>query len=194
MLTPAPSPLTPLGLPELPNELSLDADIPASRLPPSVLAPELQTWPPESSNAALRRARGLSGSASPAPDERGRRRRSSGRSDTDDLESDGGEKRERYKRRKGLDGKLIRASARPRKRIDKQLQIERHGQKPPEKVAPRARTLPEARLKALVRGKKRELQLAPCIRKRYDPWGKCTQCVSKIGGDSCRFRNYRVFP
>jgi hypothetical protein len=193
MLTPASSPLTPLGLPELPNELSLDADIPASSLPPSVLAPELQ-YQPESSNAAIRRARGLSTSASPAPDARGTRRRSFARSETDDLESDGGEKRERYKRRKGLDGKLIRASARPRKRIDKQLQIERNGQKPPEKVAPRARTLTENRLKALVRGKKRELQLAPCIRKRYDPWGKCTQCVSKIGGDSCRFRNYRVFP
>ncbi|GMK55738.1 hypothetical protein CspeluHIS016_0207940 [Cutaneotrichosporon spelunceum] len=174
-LTPL-SPLSPLGLPELPNELSLDADISVSSLPPSALAPELQTLRPESSNAARRRARGLSASASPAPDEVGRRRRSPGRSDTGDLESDGGEK------------------PRPRKRIDKQLQIERHGQKPPEKVAPRARTLPDARLKALVRGKDKEIQLAPCIRKRYGPWGKCTQCVSKIGGDSCRFRNYRVFP
>ncbi|BEJ16184.1 hypothetical protein CspHIS471_0507890 [Cutaneotrichosporon sp. HIS471] len=199
--SPAPSsplssipPLSPMRLPELPNELSLDADIPTSSLPSSVLAPELQTSRPESSNTARRRVRAASASASPAPDEVGRRRRSAGRSDTDDRESDSGEKRERYKRRKGLDGKLIRASARPRKRIDKQLQIERHGQKPPEKVAPRARTLPDARLRALVRGKDKELQLAPCIRKRYDPWGKCTQCVSKIGGDSCRFRNYRVFP
>ncbi|CAK9781514.1 unnamed protein product [Cutaneotrichosporon oleaginosum] len=193
--SPAPSsPLTPLGLPELPNELSLDVDIPPSRLPPSILAPELQTSEPaESSRAALRRTRGVLSSASPALNG-SERRQSFGRSDTDDFESDGGEKRERYKRRKGLDGKLIRASARPRKRIDKQLQIERDGQKPPEKVAPRARTLTDTRLKALVRGKRRELQLAPCIRKRYGPWGKCTQCVSKIGGDSCRFRNYRVFP
>lgn len=115
--------------------------------------------------------------------------------DRDELHSsDGGERRERYKRQKGLDGKLIRRSNRPRKRLDKQLQIERHGDKPPEKVAPRAKTLSDQRLKAMVRGKTREVQLAPCIRQRYGKWGKCTQCVSKIGGDSCRFRNYRIFP
>lgn len=195
-LTLASSPLTPLPplspVPELPTELDLDDNIPLARFPSSVLAPELQTYSAESSSAALHRARVLH-SASPHPDDL--RRRSPGRSeDGDELGSDGNEKRERYKRRKGLDGKLIRASAKPRKRIDKQLQIERHGQKPPEKVAPRAKTLSEMRLKAMVRGKTRETQLAPCIRPRYGKWGKCTQCVSKIGGDSCRFRNYRIFP
>lgn len=200
MLTVASSPLTPLPplspVPELPTELSLDADIPVSRHPSSALAPELQTYSAESSSAALRRTRATSSSASLHHDELARRRgQSPSRSeDRDELGSDGGEKRERYKRRKGLDGKLIRASARPRKRIDKQLQIERHGQRPPEKVAPRAKTLSEMRLKAMVRGKTRETQLAPCIRPRYGQWGKCTQCVSKIGGDSCRFRNYRIFP
>jgi hypothetical protein len=57
-----------------------------------------------------------------------------------------------------------------------------------------ARTLTDAKIKEMLKGKDKEVQLAPCIRPRYGRWGKCTQCVSKLGGDSCRFRSYRTFP
>lgn len=108
--------------------------------------------------------------------------------------SDTDSKPQKYKRKRGLDGKPIRSSKQPRKRLDAQLGIYRGQDKPPDKVAPRAKTLTDAKLKEMLRGKTREVQLAPCIRPRYGCWGKCTQCVSKIGGDQCRFRNYRVFP
>lgn len=55
---------------------------------------------------------------------------------------------QKYKRKRGLDGKVIRgkiehirqltpASKQPRKRLDAQLGILRDGDKPPDKVAPR---------------------------------------------------------
>lgn len=54
-------------------------------------------------------------------------------------------------------------------------------------------TLTDGQIKELLKGKTREVQLATCLRPRYAQWGKCTQCVSKVGGDSCRFKDYRVF-
>ncbi|WVQ77932.1 hypothetical protein IAT38_000012 [Cryptococcus sp. DSM 104549] len=54
--------------------------------------------------------------------------------------------------------------------------------------------LNDVQIKKKLRGQTRETQVAPCLRARYTKWGKCTQCVSKVGGDSCRFRDYRVFP
>ena len=51
----------------------------------------------------------------------------------------------------------------------------------------------DAQIRDYLLGKDREVQMAACLRPRYHNWGKCTQCVSKVGGDSCRFRDYRVF-
>ena len=51
----------------------------------------------------------------------------------------------------------------------------------------------DAQIRDYLLGKDKEVQLAACLRQRYANWGKCTQCVSKVGGDSCRFRDYRVF-
>lgn len=52
----------------------------------------------------------------------------------------------------------------------------------------------ETQIKAKLRGRLSERQMATCQRPRYAKWGKCTQCVAKAGGDSCRFREFRVFP
>jgi hypothetical protein len=52
----------------------------------------------------------------------------------------------------------------------------------------------DQRLQNAIKGQTTELQCQPCLRDRYMPWGKCVQCIAKIGGDSCRFRNYRRFP
>jgi hypothetical protein len=52
----------------------------------------------------------------------------------------------------------------------------------------------DQRLREAVKGRAAELQAQPCIRGRYSRWGKCVQCIAKVGGDSCRFRDYRQFP
>ncbi|WWC69738.1 uncharacterized protein I206_103681 [Kwoniella pini CBS 10737] len=66
--------------------------------------------------------------------------------------------------------------------------------KPPEKITPRAKMFSDAMVKKLLKGKTKEVQMASCQRPRYGKWGKCTQCIAKIGGDSCRFRDFRSFP
>lgn len=58
----------------------------------------------------------------------------------------------------------------------------------------RPRALNDQSIKKILVGKTEEVQLGVCLRERYKKWGKCTQCVSKLGGDCCRFRDYRVFP
>lgn len=58
----------------------------------------------------------------------------------------------------------------------------------------RPRALNDQSIKKFLVGKTEEVQLGICLRERYKKWGKCTQCVSKLGGDCCRFRDYRVFP
>lgn len=104
------------------------------------------------------------------------------------------------------------ASVKSRKRLDAMLGISQDD-KPPEKLTPSEPTrvvslyqtcradyhsgpkaLTDAQIKGMLRGSTRERQMGPCLRPRYAKWGKCTQCVSKVGGDSCRFRDYRVFP
>lgn len=45
----------------------------------------------------------------------------------------------------------------------------------------------------MCKGKTKDIQQTPCLRQRYGVWGKCVQCVAKLGGDSCRFRLTRVF-
>ena len=52
----------------------------------------------------------------------------------------------------------------------------------------------DARIKEVLKGKTEEYQMATCLRPRYKQWGKCTQCIQKNGGDSCRFKDVRVFP
>lgn len=47
---------------------------------------------------------------------------------------------------------------------------------------------------AALKGKHWDRQMSICLRPRYGKWGKCTQCIAKVGGDSCRFRDYRIFP
>ncbi|WVN88947.1 uncharacterized protein L203_104162 [Cryptococcus depauperatus CBS 7841] len=64
----------------------------------------------------------------------------------------------------------------------------------PEKVTTRGKIMSESQIRKLLLGKSHEFQLAPCQRPRYAKWGKCTQCISKLPGDCCRFRDYRVFP
>ncbi|WWD15646.1 hypothetical protein CI109_100068 [Kwoniella shandongensis] len=97
------------------------------------------------------------------------------------------------KKAKGPDGTAARISGPSRKRLDATLGISRDGDKAPEKIAPRPKGMTDALLKKNLQGKTREIQMAPCLRPRYAKWGKCTQCIAKIGGDSCRFRDYRVF-
>lgn len=53
--------------------------------------------------------------------------------------------------------------------------------------------LTEAQLRTMLKGKSREVQVGPCLRPRYTGWGKCCQCVGKVAGDSCRFREFRIF-
>ena len=55
------------------------------------------------------------------------------------------------------------------------------------------KTLNDTQLRKELKGKDRERQYGPCLRPRYKGWGKCTQCVAKMSGDSCRFRNFRMF-
>ncbi|KAL1407437.1 hypothetical protein Q8F55_006870 [Vanrija albida] len=120
-----------------------------------------------------------------------------GSADFGDLDDDfevGPKGKRIYKKAKGLDGKPIKKEPKSRKRLDQDLGISRDGELPPEKVVPRAKTLTDVKIKEMLKGKDKEVQLAPCIRPRYGRWGKCTQCVSKVGGDSCRFRTYRTFP
>ena len=45
----------------------------------------------------------------------------------------------------------------------------------------------------MLAGKQTETQISVCLRPRYEKWGKCTQCIAKLGGDACRFRNFRTF-
>ncbi|OCF55107.1 hypothetical protein L486_07218 [Kwoniella mangroviensis CBS 10435] len=63
-----------------------------------------------------------------------------------------------------------------------------------EKIGPRAKGMSDAMIKKLLKGRTKEVQLASCQRPRYGKWGKCTQCIAKLGGDSCRFRDFRTFP
>lgn len=146
-LTPAfNSPLTPL--PELPDELPPD-----SELPPPAAAPPAEQWAESSAQAAARSSAGILG-LSISREDRKRRGEAPVRYGTfteeDELasSSDADDKRQKYKRKRGLDGKPIRcrwsprawlivASKQPRKRLDAQLGITRHGDKPPDKVAPR---------------------------------------------------------
>ncbi|KAK4684539.1 hypothetical protein P7C73_g5636, partial [Tremellales sp. Uapishka_1] len=115
------------------------------------------------------------------------------------------------KKVKGPDGKPVRTSRKSRKRLDKLLGITHEGiVKPAEKTTSRmfasissalaqaylcagSKALTDAKIKEMLLGKTRELQMGPCLRPRYAQWGKCTQCVAKLGGDSCRFRGYRTF-
>ncbi|KAK8870060.1 hypothetical protein IAR55_000630 [Kwoniella newhampshirensis] len=97
------------------------------------------------------------------------------------------------KKAKGHDGKAVKVSGQSRKRHDAALGISRGGDKPPEKIAPRPKAVKDVDVKKMLQGKTREIQMAPCQRPRYAKWGKCTQCIAKVGGDSCRFRDYRVF-
>ena len=67
--------------------------------------------------------------------------------------------------------------------------------KPPERVrGTKLKAYNETQIRALLQGRTTETQLATCQRPRYAKWGKCTQCVAKNGGDTCRFRDFRVFP
>ncbi|OCF44720.1 hypothetical protein I317_01409 [Kwoniella heveanensis CBS 569] len=93
------------------------------------------------------------------------------------------------KKAKGSDGKPFKSS---KKRLDAASGI-KISDKPPEKIAPRPKSLTDGAIKKLLAGKTKEVQLAACQRPRYAKWGKCTQCIAKLGGDSCRFRDYRTF-
>ncbi len=53
--------------------------------------------------------------------------------------------------------------------------------------------LNDAQILKSLKGKTSETQMSMCQKPRYSIWGKCTQCVAKQGGDSCRFRDYRKF-
>ncbi|TYJ55524.1 hypothetical protein B9479_003796 [Cryptococcus floricola] len=66
--------------------------------------------------------------------------------------------------------------------------------KGPEKVPTRAKIITEAQRKKILKGQTIEVQMSPCQRPIYAAWGKCTQCISKVSGDMCRFRDFRVFP
>jgi hypothetical protein len=65
---------------------------------------------------------------------------------------------------------------------------------PERKLGTKLKNYNEAQIRAMLRGKWIERQIGTCQRPRYAKWGKCTQCVAKVGGDSCRFRDFRVFP
>lgn len=56
-----------------------------------------------------------------------------------------------------------------------------------------AKVISDAQVIKSLKGQTRDIQMSPCLRPRYAKWGKCTQCISKHGGDSCRFRDFRVF-
>lgn len=59
---------------------------------------------------------------------------------------------------------------------------------------PGGKVLTDEAIVAALKGKHWDRQMSICIRPRYGKWGKCTQCIAKVGGDSCRFRDYRIFP
>ncbi|ORY32100.1 hypothetical protein BCR39DRAFT_524154 [Naematelia encephala] len=113
--------------------------------------------------------------------------------DEDSLRSVLPEEEEGLKR-KVAGAKQPRTAKRSRKALDAALGIERDGSAPIDKIHPRPKVLTDAQLKVKLLGHEKEVQVAPCLRPRYAKWGKCTQCVAKAGGDSCRFRGYRVFP
>jgi len=56
-----------------------------------------------------------------------------------------------------------------------------------------AKVLSEEKIIQILKGQTRDRQMAMCLRVRYAKWGKCTQCIAKLGGDSCRFKDFRVF-
>lgn len=104
----------------------------------------------------------------------------------------------------------LAASAKSRKRLDTVLGIGRLGESPLDKIAPSESSLAvilrkfahgvseskvwsDAHIQKFLTGRTREVQLGGCLKPRYAKWGKCTQCIAKLGGDSCRFRDYRVF-
>ncbi|ORX39603.1 hypothetical protein BD324DRAFT_614310 [Kockovaella imperatae] len=106
-------------------------------------------------------------------------------------DDDDGETKKR-RRMKGEDGKSYK-SAKSRKMLDHALGLDGEPREHPEKIAPRAKVIIESQIKEHLLGKEFDVQITPCLRPRYAPWGKCTQCVSKSGGDSCRFRDFRKF-
>ena len=56
-----------------------------------------------------------------------------------------------------------------------------------------AKFFSDRKLVESLKGCTRDKQMATCQRPRYARWGKCTQCTSKLGGDSCRFIDFRIF-
>ncbi|WVR04951.1 hypothetical protein IAU60_001963 [Kwoniella sp. DSM 27419] len=177
------SPLTPVSdIPELPDVLSLSPIQPIKPLPAplkATAAPDLPRDPTpakspsksddaavphaESSSAAQRR-----GLQSPSPVS---------------LAVGNGSP---------LNGATKRAPTVNKKKLDAASGI-KISDKPPDKIAPRPKAFTDVQIKKLLHGQTRELQLAQCQRPRYAKWGKCTQCIAKVGGDSCRFRDYRTF-
>ncbi|WWC61433.1 uncharacterized protein I303_104017 [Kwoniella dejecticola CBS 10117] len=89
--------------------------------------------------------------------------------------------------------KPTKGSTTSKKRLDA-MPGTKPSNKPPEKIVPRAKMLSDAMVKKLLKGKTTEVQMSACQRPRYGKWGKCTQCIAKLGGDSCRFRDFRTFP
>ncbi|WWC85206.1 uncharacterized protein L201_000065 [Kwoniella dendrophila CBS 6074] len=99
-----------------------------------------------------------------------------------------------YKKQKVGNGKA-KAKKGPgtKKRLDATSGI-KVSDKPPEKITPRGKGMSDAVIKQQALGKTKEVQVSTCQRPRYGVWGKCTQCIAKVGGDSCRFRDLRSFP
>ncbi|KAL7422076.1 hypothetical protein Q5752_002719 [Cryptotrichosporon argae] len=210
----SPSPL--LAISSLPTELNLE---PAAPLPPSAeSSAAAQRRVDEARRRAAGKRKGKAADAAAAEDQpttlgkrqsRATQRRRDAANESDVVRAEGGAQsgddsrslsdsegpgRARYKRVKGIDGKHIRTATRRHKQADKQLGIERNGNAPPEKVVPRGKFLNEQKMREQLRGKTREFQLGTCQRPRYNRFHRCTQCVSKIAGDVCRFRGYRLFP
>ncbi|WVQ70399.1 uncharacterized protein L199_008626 [Kwoniella botswanensis] len=103
----------------------------------------------------------------------------------------------RRNKRVKVNGRLIKANGSAsgtKKRSGEPKSTPKAPDKATEKIAPRAKGMSDAMIKKLLKGKTKEVQLASCQRPRYGKWGKCTQCIAKLGGDSCRFRDFRTFP
>ncbi|WWD01723.1 hypothetical protein V866_008669 [Kwoniella sp. B9012] len=103
----------------------------------------------------------------------------------------------RRNKRVKVNGRLIKANGSgsgKKKRSADSESTPKAPDKATEKIAPRAKGMSDAMIKKLLKGTTKEVQLASCQRPRYGKWGKCTQCIAKLGGDSCRFRDFRTFP